>query len=360
MEAVNQIKTWLQLVSEVDLPLYKRAQNFQQFSPGDVFIGFHNDAPASIVLRLGKDEKSPEAIVEKAKFIFLETVTPDAISRLSETRLCPEEKKSLSEVFYKLRKNSLSEVIETYSEKNALIQVTTFSRLLTESVKSKICNQLNKKQSDILLLSLQQINTEEQFSKRIAAFLDLCQNSTQQKVLIVQTQVNPNTANSLVECTRYSILNQVQLKKSSLFCIILVLQVPRIMGGFFSGFPGIQWKALHIDELCGDPNTMQLSEWNNNTLHNVLENDKERNVLRQLISECYPKATSLACENKHLASSRIMICLEVLKSRLQENNQVLTLLTLTLFRGSIFCSVTRSPAFKSFLANMDRVPYFKF
>ena len=321
LEAVTGIKSWLHLVSEVDLPPYKR-QHFQQFSPGDVFIGYHNDAPASIVLRLKKDdESSTEAIVQQAKMIFLETATPDAVSRISETKLCLNEKKQLSQHFYNLPKNSLAEAIESYAGENRLMQVTTFSRLLTEGGKKEICRRLGKNKDDIQLLSLQQINTEEQFSKKISDFLDACQNSTRRKVLIVQTQFNRNTANSLVECTRYSILNQVQHKKSSLFCIILVLQVPRIMGGFFSGFPGIQWKALHIDELCGDPNNIQLADWNNKTLHNILENDGESKVLRQLIIECIPQAASLAYESKDLSSSRILKCVQVLKNCL-ENDQV--------------------------------------
>jgi hypothetical protein len=315
------------LASEVDLPPYKRNQHFQQFSPGDVFIGYHNDAPASIVLRLNKDddESSAQNIFEKAKLIFLETATPDAISRISETKLCLEEKKQLSEGFYNLSKNSLAEVIENYSQDNRLLQVTTFSRLLTEGGKKEICQRLNKDYKDIQLLSLQQINTEEQFSKRVANFLDDCQSSAQKKVLIIQTQVNPNTANSLVECTRYSILNQVQLKKSSSFSIILVLQVPRIMGGFFSGFPGIQWKAVHIDELCGDPNNIQLAEWNNKTLYSVLENDEENKILRQLILECIPQAASLAYESKDLSSSRIVKCVQVLNHCLQNDQVILSL-----------------------------------
>ena len=84
---MKELKTWLETVSQVDVPSFRKS-HFKQFTPSDVFIGYHDDAPASIVLRLGKEsEASKEKIIEQAKIIFLECATPDAISRLSETRL---------------------------------------------------------------------------------------------------------------------------------------------------------------------------------------------------------------------------------------------------------------------------------
>jgi hypothetical protein len=48
---------------------------FAQFSPHDVFVGYHEDAPASICLVY------QDNALEKAKTIFLRCATPDAISR---------------------------------------------------------------------------------------------------------------------------------------------------------------------------------------------------------------------------------------------------------------------------------------
>ena len=48
---------------------------FLQFSPCDVFVGYHEDAPASICLVY------QDNALEKAKTIFLRCATPDAISR---------------------------------------------------------------------------------------------------------------------------------------------------------------------------------------------------------------------------------------------------------------------------------------
>jgi hypothetical protein len=51
--------------------------SFSQFSPCDVFVGYHEDAPASICLVY------QDNALEKAKTIFLRCATPDAISRFS-------------------------------------------------------------------------------------------------------------------------------------------------------------------------------------------------------------------------------------------------------------------------------------
>ena len=203
------------------------------------------------------------------------------------------------------------------------MQVTTYSRLLTEGGKKSMVKKLSFKAQDIQMITLQQINTEEQFTEKIRTFLDSCQSSNSKKVLIVQGQINPETPHSLVECTRYSILNQVQQHKNSSgkYCIILVLQVPRVCGGFFSGFPGTQWKALHIDELLGDPNSMTISSWNGQTLHQALSSDKNLNF-EKLISECIPKGASLAYKSEDLLSSRIVQCIETLRRNLQDDEVI--------------------------------------
>ena len=318
VQTVTELKTWLEAVSHVDVPAHRR-RHFQQFKPSDVFIGYHDDAPASIVLRLSKEaEASKENVLQKAKSLFLECATPDAISRLSETRLSPEEKARLSNVYFDLHKSSLAEAIEDLSPNHPLLQVTTFSRLLTDGSKRDICRELDRHLEDVQLITLQQINTEEQFTDKVRSFLEFCQSSSTEKVLIVQGQVNPDTPHSLVECARYSIMNQVQKHKDlERFCIILVLQVPRICGGFFSGFPGNQWKALHIDELCGDPNNMSWTDWTGQTLHQALSTDEDMDF-KQLLLESLPRAATMSYKSDDLSSQRIVHCIETIRQRLAD------------------------------------------
>lgn len=113
-------------------------------------------------------------------------------------------------------------------------------------------------------------------------------------------------------------MNQVQKHKDvERFCIILVLQVPKICGGFFSGFPGNQWKALHIDELCGDPNNMSWPDWTGKTLHQALSNDENMDF-KQLILESLPKAATLAYKSEDLSSKRIVECIKTIRQCLTD------------------------------------------
>jgi hypothetical protein len=84
------------------------------------------------------------------------------------------------------------------------------------------------------MMTLQQITTEEQFAKRVGHFLDECgeeEPADDQLILIVQGHVTPCTPAGLVECVRYSILNQLQLHNQiSNYCIALVLQAG-VVGG---------------------------------------------------------------------------------------------------------------------------------
>jgi hypothetical protein len=78
LQSVAELMGWLDRVSQVGRPPFMDVrQPFQLFTPSDVFIGYNDDAPASIVLRLGKEVGAdPETIVDRAKSIFLECATP--------------------------------------------------------------------------------------------------------------------------------------------------------------------------------------------------------------------------------------------------------------------------------------------
>jgi len=96
-----------------------------QFTPKDVFVGYHNDAPASVILRLAEDRKTTDGeTLERAKAIFLQCATPDAVSRLEETNLTVEEREKVASTFYELRLASLADAVNNYSPVHSLIQVT--------------------------------------------------------------------------------------------------------------------------------------------------------------------------------------------------------------------------------------------
>jgi hypothetical protein len=236
-----------------------------------------------------------------------------SLYRLSETSLDEGEKRNIAEIFYGLHKENLASVIRTYALEHNLLQITTFSRLLTEGGRQRLCQDLGLAPNDVQMITLQQINTEEQLAKRVGHFFDACaEKEKNQRVLIVQGQVTPETPASLVECVRYSILNQMQQQHmTSQLCVALVLQVPRYHGGFFAGFPGTRWTAFHIDELCGDQHDLNIQGWAERSLHQVLEGE-EGAFLQKLVAEATPKAVSVAFKDDKEAAGRIPSVMEIL------------------------------------------------
>ena len=57
----------------------------------DVFIGFHDDALASLILKLSHHIIDNEQILEEAKIQLLQSTAPDAIARICETSLSRDD-----------------------------------------------------------------------------------------------------------------------------------------------------------------------------------------------------------------------------------------------------------------------------
>uniref|UniRef100_A0A3P9MK09 RZ-type domain-containing protein n=1 Tax=Oryzias latipes TaxID=8090 RepID=A0A3P9MK09_ORYLA len=68
----------------------------QDFKPSDTFIGFHDDACASALLQLQKEED----VLESAKSLLLNCATPDAVVRLKYCDLSNQEKGRLQKLYF--------------------------------------------------------------------------------------------------------------------------------------------------------------------------------------------------------------------------------------------------------------------
>ena len=128
---VNQLKKWTKMFSEVRLQAYQK--KMQQFKAQDVFVGFHEDVCASLILRLSQNaELSDEEILEKAKIHLLKCAAPDAIARLSETHLTRDEQEHFCTLYYQTHVQTLGHAIENAfknAQQSPLLLVTTQSRL---------------------------------------------------------------------------------------------------------------------------------------------------------------------------------------------------------------------------------------
>ena len=130
---VRDLKQWAIRASQLQIKAHEQRQQ-EQFGPQDVFIGYHEDVVASMVLRLrsklGEDGSDDEAVKMTVKRLLLQCATPDAMSRLSETSLPVEEQQELYTAYHvEQDHSSLAAVLLGAEDGCKLIQVISFEAI---------------------------------------------------------------------------------------------------------------------------------------------------------------------------------------------------------------------------------------
>ncbi|XP_061079146.1 E3 ubiquitin-protein ligase rnf213-alpha [Conger conger] len=231
------------------------------YLPPDVFIGYHSDTCASVVLQVTerlKEESEvsdfPRRVLEEAKLILLGCATPDSVVRLDCTALPTGETEQLAHVYFEQQKHSsLADFIISHTQQEewcpaSFTEVTTFSRLLTASDTGL----LQDVASNIELLSLQQFDTEHSFLKKIRHFLDL---PSGYRILLIQTDFNEGSQSAhLIASAKYSAMNEINKSRNEEMrgkvFVYFITKLPRMEGGTsYVGFHGGPWKSVHIDDL---------------------------------------------------------------------------------------------------------------
>ncbi|KAK3096790.1 hypothetical protein FSP39_003301 [Pinctada imbricata] len=229
----------------------------QKYTVGDVFMGYHADTCASIILHVsskfihGKYEQHEEEIFDSAKRMLLWCATPDSLLRLQSTKLSSSNKE-LNEIYYKEQKHDsllayLKLKLRSENSSSLFAQVTTHSKLLSTSDKGELSYFLSV--SDITLLTLQSFDTEQQFCRQIRNHLE--HHREGESILIVQCDCGDQNS-GLVACARYCIQDEINQQGEQLLGrihVVFVIQLPRIAGGCFNGFQCGLWHSVHIDEL---------------------------------------------------------------------------------------------------------------
>uniref|UniRef100_A0A4W5LLN5 RING-type E3 ubiquitin transferase n=1 Tax=Hucho hucho TaxID=62062 RepID=A0A4W5LLN5_9TELE len=172
-EIVADLERWVGQF--VDLRQSSPAPQTYKYQPPDVFIGFHADTCASVVRQVTEKQKGDmdipdqqRRVLDEAKLILVNCATPDSVARLDCTGLSKVEIDHLTRFYYEERKHSsLADFVchtqQVEQNPSCFIEVTTFSRLLTESD----IGPLKEVVHNVELLSLQQFDTELSFRKKI-------------------------------------------------------------------------------------------------------------------------------------------------------------------------------------------------
>ncbi|KAJ8398812.1 hypothetical protein AAFF_G00420090 [Aldrovandia affinis] len=254
-EIVKELEKW------VGVFVTLRGQEVHKYLPPDVFVGYHSDTCASVVLQVAEKLKEESevsdthrAILDQAKLILLDCATPDSVVRLDCTALPRVETEQLAQVYFEQQKHSsladfiLSQAQQQEWRHTSFTEVTTFSRLLTASDTVP----LQEAASKVELLSLQQFDTEHSFLKKIRHFLD---STSGCRVLIIQTDFDEGSRSAnLIASAKYSAINEINKSrdeemKGNVF-VYFITKLPRMEGGTsYVGFHGGPWRSVHIDDL---------------------------------------------------------------------------------------------------------------
>ncbi|XP_066560678.1 E3 ubiquitin-protein ligase rnf213-alpha [Amia ocellicauda] len=257
---VKELEKWVQDFTAVNYQ-HSLAPHIHKYVPSDVFIGYHSDTCASVVLQVtdkikGEADASDlqRTVLHDAKLVLLNCATPDSVVRLSSTHLSSVETEQLGKEYFETQKHSsladfiLSHTLQEERCQASFTEVTTFSRLLTASDIAKLLQEMEDI-PNIELLSLQQFDTEHSFLKKIRTFLDF---TIGNKILIIQTDFNEESDSAnLIASAKYSAINEInKTREMAKVFVYFITKLPRMEGGStYVGFHGGPWKSVHIDDL---------------------------------------------------------------------------------------------------------------
>ncbi|XP_006886389.1 PREDICTED: E3 ubiquitin-protein ligase RNF213 [Elephantulus edwardii] len=257
---VEELKAWVEKFVRVKDPF----QTTQRYNPASVFIGYHSDTCASVVLqvteRLGSGD-SPgngyQGSLQEAQAVLLGCATPDAVVRLGASALGTFVAQSLAKQYYELQQhNSFADFLQAQlravepGRHATFTEITTFSRLLTSHdcgvLESEVAGQAPRP----TILSLQQFDTEYSFLKGIRNCLA---SPASRKILIIQTDYEdtPHGA-QLIASAKHSAVNEINKMQGKNSCVLVyfLTKLSRMgSGASYVGFHGGLWQCVHIDDL---------------------------------------------------------------------------------------------------------------
>lgn len=139
---VEELEKWVQLFVTLSSQHAAAAQTYK-YKPPDVFIGYHSDTCASVVLQVIENQKdsleisdSERRMLDEAKLILLKCATPDSVVRLDSTALPKVESEYLARMYFEEQNNScLADYILAHTRQEAhscsfFTEVTKFDNFI--------------------------------------------------------------------------------------------------------------------------------------------------------------------------------------------------------------------------------------
>ncbi|XP_050764641.1 E3 ubiquitin-protein ligase RNF213 [Gymnogyps californianus] len=259
-ETVKELKKWVHEFTAANTEEHFISK--QKYSPSDVFVGYHSNTCASLVLQIVERLKPvcpPSELMSRVKreaqLALLNCATPDSVIRLCNS-MALFMADSLANIYFKQQQHtSFADFLRAHVHagsgyQTVFTEVTTFSRLLTSADTACLEREVQGKARRPQILFLQQFDTEYSFLKGIRDFLDATSGN---KVLIIQTDFEDGSQNAqLIASAKYTVVNEinkVDLGEVSVF-VYFIMKLSRVEGGMsYVGFHGGLWQSVHIDDL---------------------------------------------------------------------------------------------------------------
>ncbi|XP_041073204.1 E3 ubiquitin-protein ligase rnf213-alpha-like [Carcharodon carcharias] len=259
-DIVKTLKQWVQTFTAVRPRNASIHGRQQEYSPSDVFVGYHSDTCASVVSqitqRLKHTEGSWEEILKEAQWVLLNCATPDSVIRLTSSEFAAYQADTVMQKYFAdQHHDSLADFIHSHTKSKVqhwaiFTEVTTYSRLLTASDIDFLQREVSESVQTVFCFSLQQFDTEHSFLKKIRHCVDSSQGN---KILLVQTDFENNSQSAnLIASAKYSTINEINKSKSDDWTVYVyfIIKLPRMEGGStYVGFHGDPWQSAHIDDL---------------------------------------------------------------------------------------------------------------
>ena len=265
---VEKVFNWLNSFCTIEFGGKTKA-----FDENECFVGLQQDTTSLIVYssisKLGFnriDKENEAAILEQCKLDLLKLASPDAILRLSKSKL-GSEIEIVSKKYFVLKLFSLAEYLQQLSpdavtsENNVIPKlsfVTTHSSLLTETDISELVDNLNayfdlEGELNITNLYLSQFQTEKEFVFSIHDLLTSVPLDTEERNLVLIQCEDGYSNYDLISCAKFNIMEILSELKSKLNPYLHILFIVRLLStkqnSSFSGYCGLPWDSVHIDEL---------------------------------------------------------------------------------------------------------------
>ncbi|XP_072098497.1 E3 ubiquitin-protein ligase rnf213-alpha-like [Mobula birostris] len=356
---VKCLQKWVQNFTGVRSRYISVHGTEQKYDPSDVFVGYHSDTCASVVLqitqRLKQTQRSWGDIRNEARWVLLNCATPDSVVRLTNSELPTHAADMVMQKYFEEQHHdSLADFIHSHIKSGVqswavFTEVTTYSRLLTASDIEFLKRELSGSVGNIFLFSLQQFDTEHSFLKKIRHCIDSSHGNI---ILLIQTDFeNSSQSANLIASAKYSTLNEVNKFKGNNRTVIVyfLTKLPRIQGGSaYTGFCGDPWQSAHIDDLRKSKGMIaDVSAFKDITISQLFSSDPRENEFftvdeiysipdiqecqgnedrtkildtTSLIRNCVQSAVSML-RDQHQSSSRSTTRVEILLSLLREDNE---------------------------------------